>query len=217
MSRMRSAEDLEDEISKETAWRKQELTTARKLVQESTELTQEAHLRGGVLLLYAHWEGWIKSVSQLYIRYVNAQAHPYNELSSAFLGNALKTRIASVDNANAPRLHNDFAAFLQSGLGQGARLSEELVRTESNLSSKVLADILLRLGMLARSEYVMRANMIDEELVNRRNRIAHGRYLSLSPEDFLRLHQSVLVLLELFTDDIRASVTEKKYLLSPAS
>lgn len=212
MAKIRTLEALEDAISEETAWRKHELTTARKLVQQSSGSTQAANLRSGVLILYAHWEGWVKNVAQLYIRYVNSQRPSYAQLSAAFLGNALKVKISSIEQASTPTTHNEFAKFIMEGLEGKARLSEDLVQTQSNLSSKVLADIVERLGLPRRSEYSTRANMVDVELVNRRNTIAHGQFMELKAADFLALHENVLSLLQLFTDDIKNAASTNAHL-----
>lgn len=212
MAKIRTLEALEDAISEETAWRKHELTTARKLVQESSGSAKVANLRSGVLILYAHWEGWVKSVAQLYIRYVNTQRPTYDLLSAAFLGNALKVKISAIEQTTSPTVHNEFASFLREGLNERAKLSEDLVRTESNLSSRVLSDVVERLGLPRRDVYSTRANLIDEELVNRRNTIAHGKYLELQLDDFLALHTNVLELLELFTDDVRNAASTRAYL-----
>lgn len=212
MAKLHTLEALEDAISDETAWRKHELTTARKLVQQSTGSTQIANLRSGVLILYAHWEGWVKNVAQLYVRYVNSQSATYSQLSAAFLGNALKVKISAIDEASTPTIHNQFALFLMEGLAGRARLSEDLVQTQSNLSSKVLFDVVERLGLPRRSEYSTRANMIDEELVNRRNTIAHGQFLELKVGDFLALHGDVLSLLQLFTDDVKNAASTNAFL-----
>ncbi|WP_229790342.1 MAE_28990/MAE_18760 family HEPN-like nuclease [Mycetocola manganoxydans] len=210
--KIRTLEALEDAISDEIAWRKRELTTARKLVQQSSGSTQTANLRSGVLILYAHWEGWVKNVARLYIRYANTQSATYAQLSSAFLGNALKVKISSIEKASTPAIHNEFALFLMEGLSGKARLSEDLVQTQSNLSSAVLSNVVERLGLPRRTEYATRANMIDQELVNRRNSIAHGQFLELNANDFLALHEDVLALLQLFTDDVRNAASTSSYL-----
>tara|TARA_R110002051_G_scaffold5849_3_gene29329 strand:- start:33 stop:683 length:651 start_codon:yes stop_codon:yes gene_type:complete len=212
MAKIRTVEQLEDELVEETVWRKRELTTARKLVQQSSGNTQTAHLRSGVLILYAHWEGWIKATSRLYVRFVNSQRLQYDDLSTAFLGNALKTKITSMSQASTPTMHNEFASFLQEGLVKRASVSEDLVQTHSNLSSTVLMQVVNRLGLPTRSSYSTRANIIDEELVNRRNAIAHGRHLEIDEADFLRLHESVLEMLQVFTDDIRNAASRGEYL-----
>ena len=170
MPKIYTVEELDDKISNETGWRKKELTTSLKLVQQSAN-AQNINLRSGILLLYAHWEGWVKQIAQLYIRYVNTQSTTYEKLSAAFLGNALKTRISLIEQASTPGVHNEFASFLREGLAQKAFLSEDLVQTQSNLSSKVFLDVVERLGLPQRPEYSTRANLIDEKLVDRRNTI----------------------------------------------
>lgn len=215
MVKIRTVEQLDDAISAEISWRKQELSTANKLVQQASGPARNANLRAGVVILYAHWEGWIKSVARLYIRYVNTCSYHYDELSTAFLGTALKTRMSSITEASAPLVHNSFALFIQEELTAKARLSEELVRTEGNLSSNVLFAILDRLGLERRSNYALRAHMIDNDLVHRRNTIAHGEYLDITAEEFHTLRSDTLDLLELFTDDVRNAASTGRHLASP--
>jgi hypothetical protein len=215
MAKIRTVEALDHAIDAEIAWRKQELTTALKLVQQSSGIAQRANLRGGLVILYAHWEGWIKTVAQLYVRYVNTMAYPYDQLSMAFLGNALKTKMSSMDEASKPQVHNDFASFIRTELSHKATLSESLVRSESNLSSSVLFDIVDRIGIARRDKYLSRAKMIDAELVDRRNTIAHGEFLDLTIDEFERLRANTLELLELFTDDVRNAASTGQHLANP--
>ncbi|MGM7644429.1 MAE_28990/MAE_18760 family HEPN-like nuclease [Nocardia sp. JW2] len=215
MAKIHSVEFLDDAISAEIAWRKQELTTALKVIRQSSGPAQKANVRSGIVILYAHWEGWVKGVSQLYIRYVNTQRYPYDKLSKAFLGNALKTRLNAIDEASLPLAHNEFAQFIQTGLTGRASLSEGLVRTESNLSSTVFLDIIDRLGLEKRAIYSLRANMIDQDLVYRRNTIAHGQHLALGLDEYQVLRTKTMELLELFTDDVRNAASTGAHLAMP--
>ncbi|GHG55111.1 hypothetical protein GCM10012320_26690 [Sinomonas cellulolyticus] len=217
MAKIRSVEALDDAISTEVAWRKQELTTTLKVIQQSTGNARRANIRSGVVILYAHWEGWVKVVAQLYIRYVNTQRNSYEKLSDAFLGNALKTRMDAVAMAARPLTHNEFASFVRSGLAERASLSESLVRSESNLSSSVFFEILERLGLERNQLYSLRANMIDQELVHRRNTIAHGQHLELGLDEFQGLRTKTMELLELFTDQVRNAASTGDYLAQPAN
>lgn len=216
MVKIRTVEALDREIDAEISWRKQELTTTLQLAQQSSGADQRASLRTGVVILYAHWEGWIKTVAQLYIRYVNTKSISYDLLSEAFLGNALKTKMTAIEQVSAPLVHNEFATFMRTGLSKGATLSEGLVRTESNLSSSVLFDVLERLGLEKRALYSLRANRIDTDLVYKRNTIAHGQYLNLTLNDFRSLRTDILEILELFTDDVRNAASTGKHLATPS-
>lgn len=211
MAKLRSVENLEDAIAEEIAWRKQELATTKRAVRRSSGAARAAHLRSGVLFLYAHWEGWIKAVAQLYVRHVNSQSLTYSDLSVAFLGQALKVQINKIADSSTASSHNDFARFLLLNMGQGARLSEDLVQTQSNLSSAVLSDIVTRLGLPKHRLYETRSNLVDQELVYRRNQIAHGRFLELDSDTFYKLQDDVIELLELFTDDVRNAASTKSY------
>jgi len=215
MAKIRSVDELDGLIDHETVWRKVELSTSLKLIQQASGPAQVASIRAGVLVLYAHWEGWIKAISQLYVRYVNTQKFSYDSLSEAFLGNALKTKLTALADASAAHVHTDFASLIVNRLGERATVSENLVRTESNLSSKVLLDIVDRLGLEKHSEYTLRANLIDRELVGRRNSIAHGEFLELKPEEFRVLRTTILELLELFTDDVRKAASNGTHLRAP--
>lgn len=209
--KIRSLEELDDKISQETVWRKRELTTSLKRLQGSPD-SQRVALRSGVLLLYAHWEGWVKNVAMLYLEYVRTQRLSYDELSEAFLGSALKSKFSEFERAFEPTTHNNFARFLREGLDTRATFSSELIRTESNLSSKVFSDVLVRLGLPQRSQYLTRAHLIDEKLVGLRNSIAHGQYAKLEEKDFRQLQSDILELLELFTDDVKNAASTKSYL-----
>jgi hypothetical protein len=215
MAKIHTVEALDQEIADETAWRVQELTMAFTLAQQSVGAAQKASLRSGVLLLYAHWEGWVKAVAKLYIRYVNTKSLTYESLSEAFLGNALKTEIVKIDEATTPLVHNKFATFIRTGMSKRATLSEDLIRTESNLSSSVLFDILERLGLERRMEYAAHARQIDAGLVFRRNTIAHGKQLDLTLGDFKELRADIMKLLRLFTDDILNAASTGRHLATP--
>lgn len=212
MAKIRSAEDLDDLISSEIQWRKRELTASWSLAQRKTETGSSANLRAGVLLLYAHWEGWVKAVARLYVRFVNTQSRSFNELSEAFLAAALKSKIVALQEARKPLLHIEFASIVRSGLGERAALSESMVQTESNLSSAIFHDVVTSIGLPWRDMYTLRAKQIDSDLVFRRNSIAHGQYLNLSIDEFGELRVSIMEILEQFTDDVRNAAWSESFL-----
>lgn len=128
-------------------------------VQGSRGSKIQVALRAGVALLYAHWEGWVKALSRLYIDYVNAQGPCFEDLSPAFLGNALRTRLDNVSQAFSAQTHLEFGAFLlDGGLKCRVVLNPDLIRTAGNLSSSVLRDVTTRLG-LPYAPYETRTNL----------------------------------------------------------
>lgn len=213
--KLRTLASFEDAVYRETAWRRRELTTLLFNVRDSRSSKQQVVLRGGLAMLYAHWEGWIKALGELYIQYVDQQGLKHSELAAPFLGIALKKRLIEAAGANVARVHTEFAEFMiAGGLETRARLNSSAIRTESNLSSKVLLDITTRLGVPF-SPYELLSTLIDERLVAARNSVAHGEYLELDEDKYQELHEKVLEMLNRFTNDILAGAAARLYCAKP--
>ena len=184
MMKLRTLSELQDALDRETSWRKQEFTYIRFTVDDAKSPALNYALRSGVALLYAHWEGWVKGIACLYLNYINQKKLTYNEITQGLLGGALKTRISELEASNTARKHRDFARFIGTDLDQVAHISEALVRTESNLTSTVLADIMTRLGF-PDDVLLLDGAFIDSRLVLRRNSVAHGEHLLVDKDEFL--------------------------------
>jgi len=211
MGKIRTLVDFQDAIDEETGWRKQELAQAMSNLNLTIALPQRVALRAAIALLYAHWEGWVKAVAKLYIRYANSQRLRLKDLSAPFLGNALKARIDAAADSKSAAVHSDLAVLILNGLDVRAQLSEDLVRTESNLSSRVFSDILARLGIADDFFSTAESHLIDDRLVKLRNSIAHGEFESLAPDDYRSMHRDVLLLLEIFTARVIAAASQRAF------
>lgn len=87
---------------------------------------------------------------------------------------------------------------------------DSAIRTESNLSSAVFENICNSVG-IDHKLYETKYNLIDESLLNRRNRIAHGEYVGLTADDYRNLADEVITLLRNFKTDIENAATLGKY------
>ena len=61
-------EQLENLLDEDLGWRKVEISDLLFLAKETQK---EVVLKSVILLLYAHWEGYIKKSSKLYIKYIS--------------------------------------------------------------------------------------------------------------------------------------------------
>ena len=173
---------------------------------------RDANVRAGVLLLYAHWEGWVKAVGQYYVHFLNTQKVKLEDLSDPLLGYALKTKLNQINRANRPGLHAEFAKQVRSNLSDRATLEVELIDTHSNLSSKVYDDIVTRLGLSSARLTPGEVKHIDGWLVFKRNEIAHGRETKISPEEFVDSRDRVMTILQRFTDSVSNSAATSSHL-----
>jgi hypothetical protein len=208
MTKIRSIEQLQVVLDDELAWRKKELAVIKSLVtaRSSTEIIN-CHIRSGIALLYAHWEGFIKAAGNAYLTYIASQRLSYLDLTNNFVAIATKRLVSEAGLSNKVMLYAKVTEFFISGLTDRCILPME-VETKSNLSSEVLREITYILGLDYR-EYELKAKLIDETLLKSRNEVAHGKYLLVGIEEFVELHRAIINLLDLFSNQIsNAASTE---------
>ena len=71
---IRNKEQLGDALDADIAWRRIELRTLSNNVKAAKDEKLKTALRVGIVLLYAHWEGFIKTSAENYLIFVSDQA-----------------------------------------------------------------------------------------------------------------------------------------------
>lgn len=222
MNKIRSAEQLSDRLSEDLIWRKKELSQIQALVlrRDLPPDGQELCIRSGIVMLYAHWEGFIKSASNSYLEYVALQRLCYDQLATNFLALAMKAKLSEAVETNKPSRYIPVCDFFLSGLRQRCdlpykNLPKDLPFSSANLNSQVLREMLSILG-LDFSPYSTKAKLIDVKLLKKRNEIAHGLYLQSDRDDYLELHQAVLDMLGLFRNQVENAVANESFMRKTA-
>lgn len=209
---IRTTDQLIEKIAEDLIWRRKELTDLKALVEsfQGDFLRSRVLIRGAIALLYAHWEGFVKKASSYYLEYVSSHRLPYKNLATNFVALSLRSKYFELGASEKLSAGNALAEFFCSGLERQSKVPyKNTFDTKSNLSSKVLIDILDALG-LDNSQFETRYKFIDTNLVNPRNHIAHGEILDMSVDEYLDLHQKVLSLVETFRNEIEnASVLRR--------
>lgn len=202
-------------LDEDFAWRLKELSTIWADVGSAAAKSQPARLRAGTALLYAHWEGFVKSASEAYVEFVARRRLQHRQLCSGLLALALRGRLNAFANTDAASAQIAFVEFVLGDLGSHARLPKlGVIKTGANLNSQRLKVIVVTLG-LDYAPFELKENLIDSQLLNWRNNIAHGRSLVPSQGDFDVLYQEVSALLRNFKDQIANAVACKAYLRAP--
>lgn len=207
---IRTTDQLLAKVAEDHIWRRKELTELKALVQTSQGdiLRSRVLIRAAVALLYAHWEGFVKKSSTHYLEYVASHRLPYKNLATNFVGLTLKSKFFELGASEKISGGNALAKFFCTELDHRSYVPyKNAVDTKSNLSSKVLIDILDALGLDAR-QFDTRLKFIDTNLVNPRNHIAHGEGFDMSIDDYLALHDGVLALIGTYRNEVEnASVS----------
>lgn len=199
--RIRTIEELQDKLDEDFGWRRKELSQIYTRVQSAKYPSLNTELRIGIVMLYAHWEGFIKNISQYYIYYVSQKRLNYSELKDNFVAleliNILERRGRHVDKSP----HMKAVNFIRYGLKRRSNIRCD-IDTKSNLNSDVFEDILLQVGIEYRS-YSTKAKLIDERLLHNRNTIAHGHHLVIDRSDFNVLFDEILAIMV----ELKAEIT----------
>lgn len=216
-SQIRSKEQLEDFLAQNLAWRKKELSALKLMMQSKEVERNKTHrsclLRSGILLLYAHWEGFIKDGATAYVCFVAMQRLRNSQLSPNFLALSLKNIFTKTQSSNRPNPHISAATFIINEMDAQSKIMwKTAISTESNLSSNILRDITMWLG-IDYSPYETKEKLIDEKLVYARNCVAHGDsdYTIGGVQDYIYLHGQVIGLLNTFHTQISNAASLGKY------
>lgn len=209
---IRTTDELIEKVGSDLIWRRKELSELKGLVQETQgQIRSRVIIRSAVALLYAHWEGFVKKASAYYLEFVSSHRLPYGRLAPNFVALALKAKFHELSASEKISGANLLADFFCTSLNKQSNVPYKgAVDTKSNLSSKVLQDILSALG-IPHNNFSTRMNFIDSNLVNPRNHIAHGEDFNLNTQEYMELHDAVMSLLETYKNEVENAAVLKSY------
>lgn len=205
---------LVQKVDDELVWRRRELSELKSVIQQSGALSIRTStlVRAGVALMYAHWEGFVKCSGTYYLEFVANQRLKGSELKANFLAIKLKAKLSEAGKSKKISTTEELIDFFCTKLSVNLKLPYKgVVDTESNLSSKVLTEILWTLG-LDKSCFETKSHFIDQSLVDRRNHIAHGEALSVTSEDYLILHDEVIAMMDAFRTLVQNAAINEEFL-----
>jgi len=212
---------LHDAIAKEYTWRITELSNFKNSILLSSGKAQEGMLRAGIALLYAHWEGFVKKISDFYYEFVSYQSLRIEELNDAFVGIALRSEIELLLQSKKLLQHSKLVKILMDEKQKQAYFSAKSPIRTSNLKYEVFEDICTLIGIepsLFEERYRVSFDRsieltINEDLVKRRNTIAHGEYLAINIDEFKILYNTIVNgFLYNFKEIIMDAAQSKKYI-----
>ena len=135
----------------------------------------------------------------------------YRDLKSCFAVLGLKGKLTLLSDSRQAKPNIEAFDFVLGELDKPARMNmSSAINTESNLTSKVFANIAASLD-IATTWYETKFNLIDESLVRRRNKVAHGDYLDLGAADFRTLADEVLEMMRNYKTDLENAASIAAY------
>lgn len=221
-------EEFEQILLQDLAWRKKEVSDLWLLCQEQDI---EIILKSFLLILYAHWEGFIKQSSKSYLIFISKQKLKHKQLALNFKAITLKGVINScIKDNKSLSLANEVQLLEKLMAKEDAKFllpdyilhdkDKSFINTQSNLTPKIFRRFCSTLGIEYKTCLESKERYINEQLINNRNTIGHGSQLDLSSiddfdltlESLARLKEIIFAIIDSFKDDLLEYATERYYL-----
>jgi hypothetical protein len=202
-------------LDRSIAWRKKELTQQKFLADSASAGNAEVLRRSGITLLYAHWEGFIKDASNIYLRYLSSAPVELTRLRPCFVAIALGGEIKTAGQAKKTSSHAKLVELFRS-IDTPPPLQRRLpwknvISTRSNLKSAVLREITATLG-LDYTPFELKEKAVIDRLVTFRNSVAHGEGQAISQADYNTLHTETIDLLDKYRDLIEDAAYNNRHI-----
>lgn len=207
--KVRTLNELQDKLDSDISWQKKELVDYKLIIDANKNSTQLKPLvRGGIALGYAHWEGFVKSASSIYVVYVSTRKIEMQHIQINFVALSYLKRL------NKGKSVEDCIALIEDIIYNKSKPckinDKDVIDTKSNLNFRVLKDIIQLLG-LDINHFENNQNFINKKLVEPRNDIAHGTYRDVDYEDFKSIYDNIIPLMEHFKKLIENSCALEQF------
>lgn len=212
MSKARTIADISSKLDDEFTWRKRELIFIYQEIQGCKGDVQVALIRAAIVLLYAHWEGFVKNAAELFLKYVESRKHKIQQVTFNLAALALRKQLDTITETNKYTLRTAALQEILSQLSANVKLTYNTsVSAKSNLNNEVFTEIAHVIGLNVAS-YTSVSSDIDG-LVNYRNKIAHGEYLWMNVAEYKEYSENILQIMSIIKTDIENSCVTKSYLI----
>ena len=208
--RIRTLAQLQIALDDQIAWRVKEIADMKLAAKKNDGLSERTLIRAGIAILYAHWEGFVKASTTAYINFVDNQGKTYGDLQTCFAVIGIRKQLTELVNTKKARVKIAAVDFIRQSSATRSQLQTFTVDTESNLNAQVFEDIALSIG-IGTQRYESRFKLMDESLLSRRNKIAHGEYLTLDRDTWRDLADEVISLMRDFKTDIENAASTSAF------
>ncbi|MGI6078814.1 MAG: MAE_28990/MAE_18760 family HEPN-like nuclease [Fastidiosipilaceae bacterium] len=212
--KIRTLEELEDKFDKNLSWRKKEILSLKLLI-ESNESNRKLLLRSGIAILCAHFEGFIKESSNLYVIYIANNNIKCQDVIYPLLAIKLKGKIKECGETEKYSVYASMLGKIETIKENkfNLKLSENgsLVSTQANPTSNVLKEILKTLGLKS-DIFDTKSKYIDYSLLKNRHKVVHGEKHEIDYNDFITVYEIVMKLMDEYRDLLIEAADKKLFL-----
>ncbi len=212
--KIRTIEELQNILDDDFAWRRKELSQIYTSIAAAKSVQKNTNIRIGIVMLYAHWEGFVKKAADSYLTYIACKRLNYSQLANNIIAICLKSDLSLYQETNKNAIHIKMVEFLTDQLNTRAKVpTDDIINTQSNLSSAIFKEILSIVGV-DYTPYELKEKFIDLQLLKIRNSVAHGQDPELKEIEFSALYSEITSLMgslkiELLNNAVQAKFKRK--------
>ncbi|MBE0597845.1 MAG: hypothetical protein IH614_11290 [Desulfuromonadales bacterium] len=215
--KIRSSNELIDFLAGRRKERKRELIS---LSQDIADARKSAphYKRAAVVLSYAHWEGFVKDAASAYVFFVSHKSKKLSDLIVNFQALACRQELMCAQIATR-RLspHINVARRFTEDLDRTFNINaDNVIDTESNLSSIVFENICACVGINYHRAWATDGPFMDDLLKNR-CAVAHGELYTPTNDYALETLSFTIKSIDRFSTDIENEAINEAYLRSSAT
>ncbi len=209
----RTPASLNEILDVDFSWRRKELAIFKNLVPNQSNDIQKATIRAGIVLLYAHWEDFIKKTANTYYEFLSYQNHKIKDYQNNLVAILLKYELNNIIENKRNSKESELIEKIINQFDEIAHFPNKAPIKTSNLNYEVLEDVcaLTQVDI----ERLELPKQVIQDLLEHRNTIAHGHYLRISFEDFQEIYKKIISVLFEFKSEVSNSASLKRYLKQP--
>lgn len=219
-----------EEVELERLWREEEVRSMNNILINLNEENDKNRLRRAIVcLLYAHVEGFVKFIFNLYIDAINKldlkcqQVKPilvaavyhedFKKLTSPDAKSKLFTKQAQNDShIRRLSLQAEFFERINEYFQSKIKISEGYINTESNVGREVLEKLLYQVG-LSHKELESTIKPLSK-LKNKRNGISHGvDKMPVDEESYNEFFKCTLSIIDDLSKTLYRAYSEQEFLI----
>lgn len=205
-------------LDAEIAWRRSELHLLKTELREASKSPgsprERALARSISLMVYAHWEGYVKTSFDKLSITLSRRKPLVSDLSESLVLNHLRHMLVRLDAGDSSASKELVALVRNSEYSSSMRLKlrkDELVRTRDNLRFEFFEEIIGNFG-LDIGAFSLSKHFINSHLCDRRNVVAHGLGSFPSASAVEESIERVLALIQILKDLQGDLLVGKQYL-----
>lgn len=203
----RTLTELQENLTKDWQIRRNELSLLKDEFDKCDFEKKNLFAKTLIMLLYAHWEGFIKYSSECFLQYIHHLNLKFNDLDYGLFTICNLEIIKNYIESNVTLKIEALKTIFDCQEITATIPYNYSIATYSKLNSETLNEICLIVGIDS-TNFLMKKPIIDKRLVDLRNSVSHGNLVRVEIDELKGTYEAILNMLSEFSNLIQNKAFE---------